>query len=53
MGMHFRYEKGKGRPLPPEVVKRILNPPQPTGMLAEALAASKIAAARRFLERQP
>jgi len=53
MGMRFRYEKGRGRPLPPEAVKRIINPPRPTGMLAEALAASKVAAARRFLESRP
>ena len=53
MGMRFRREKGDGEKLPPEVAKRILNPPRPTGTLAEALAASKIASARRFLERRP
>jgi hypothetical protein len=53
MGMRFRREKGKGENLPPEVAKRIANPPRPTGVLAEALAASRIAAARRVLERLP
>jgi hypothetical protein len=50
MGTRFRRQKGDGVKLSPERAQRILNPPRPTGILAEALAASKIASARRFLE---
>jgi len=53
MDMRFRRGKGENSFLPPEVAKQIVNPPRPTGILAKALAASRVAAARRFLEGRP
>ena len=53
--MDFRYSAGEGgdQILPPEVAKRVANPPPPKGRFAKAIRASRLATARKILKLEP
>ena len=51
----FRYRAGEGgnQILPPDVAKRAANPPPAKGRFAKAIAASRLATARKILKLDP